>query len=283
MDTDKFFISLPSDSSMSVYPDNKISKYTTYFPDEIKVSPTQWKVALKEIIFPHSWYTIKDGSNTIIKFYYNITEDETLNLTKSTTPYTFLKDKSGKDTLAKLITVKPGIYQNILDIIKALNKQDEGDIRPMDFSLDITSKTSVTIFRDCTIKWNNSDIAKCFGFDPSGDISSISALDEKITIISNSIGTTQPLEIIYVYSDIVENQHVGDFKVPLLRIIPIRSKFGEINWVRFDKPQFLKLSRENINNIEINIRDNLGQLVSFESGRAIITLVFERISTRFYQ
>ena len=43
---DKFFVVLPSDSSMKIFPDNKISCYKTHFPNEIKVDPGKWEAAL---------------------------------------------------------------------------------------------------------------------------------------------------------------------------------------------------------------------------------------------
>ena len=51
----------------------------------------------------------------------------------------------------------------------------------------------------------------------------------------------------------------------------MRSKFGETDWIHYDKPHYMRLSRENINNIEINIRDGTGEFVSFESGKVIVT------------
>ena len=69
----------------------------------------------------------------------------------------------------------------------------------------------------------------------------------------------------------------------LLRVVPVRSNFGEMDWIHYDKPHYMRLSRENINNIEINIRDSTGEFVSFESGKVIVTLVFRRIVSRFYQ
>ena len=72
MSSDKFFIVLPSDSSMKVYPENKLSSYTTFIPSEIKVDPSKWEVALQEIQFPHSWFNIRKGYNKLHKIYYEL-------------------------------------------------------------------------------------------------------------------------------------------------------------------------------------------------------------------
>ena len=102
-------------------------------------------------------------------------------------------------------------------------------------------------------------------------------------IKSDAIISKKSIESIYIYSDIVENQYVGDYKVPLLRVVPVRSNFGEMDWIHYDKPHYMRMNRENINNIDINIRGSTGEFVSFVSGKVIVTLVFRRISSRFYQ
>ena len=49
-------ITLPSNSSMDIYPDNKISSFKVNLPETLQVDPEQGKVALKEIQFPHLLY-----------------------------------------------------------------------------------------------------------------------------------------------------------------------------------------------------------------------------------
>ena len=91
-----------------------------------------------------------------------------------------------------------------------------------------------------------------------------------------------PTTTIYVYSDIVQNQTTGDVKTPLLRVIPITSKYGSIACVHYDRPHFIPLNRRYIQSIEINLRDDQGNLISFESGKVIVTLVFKRKEAKFF-
>ena len=56
---DQFYIRLPSNSSMNVYPENRTSSYVTKFPEEIH--PTgRWEIGLKEIQYPLSWFNIEE-------------------------------------------------------------------------------------------------------------------------------------------------------------------------------------------------------------------------------
>ena len=83
---------------------------------------------------------------------------------------------------------------------------------------------------------------------------------------------------LYVYIGIIQNQLVGNVKAPLLRVVPVKSRYGKAAPVTFEQLQFLPLNRSNIQTIEINKRSNTGELVSFESGKSIVTLEFRRKS-----
>ena len=83
---------------------------------------------------------------------------------------------------------------------------------------------------------------------------------------------------LYAYSDIIQNQLVGDVRVPLLWVVPVKSRYGETICVTFEQHQFLPLSRSNIHTVEINIRSDTGKLVLFESGKLNVALVFRRKS-----
>ena len=79
---------------------------------------------------------------------------------------------------------------------------------------------------------------------------------------------------LYVFTDITQNQLGGD--APLVRVVPVKSRYGDTTCVTYEQSQFLLLSRPNIKTIKVNIRSNAGKLVSFESEKSIVTLVFRR-------
>ena len=71
---------------------------------------------------------------------------------------------------------------------------------------------------------------------------------------------------------------MGDVRAPLLPVVPVKSRYGDTKCVTYEQPQFLPLSISNIQTIEINIRSDTGELVSFEKGKSIVTLVLRRKS-----
>lgn len=291
MSGNQFFVVLPSDSSMDIFPENKTSSYKVNFPNGIAVDPEKWEVALQEIQFPHHWYNIRRGHNVIYKEYLNPTVKE-LNTffpipnekdpVKETEKRKEVLERKPENVSLKFkreIEVPPGQYHDVNQILTFLREFEVDDTRPAIYSVNqISKRVSIQLADGCNLHFNNSDIAKCLGFKPKSTLT-----DFNVFIPSDSMmNTTRTYDHVYVYSDIIENQHVGDYKVPLLRIVPITSKFGEINWIHYDRPHFLRLSRENINIIEVNIRDDMGELISFESGKVLVTLVFRRITAKFY-
>ena len=53
-----FYLTLPSNASMKIYPDNTVAKYTTQLPNN-KELDGDWEVALTEIQYPHKFYNVK--------------------------------------------------------------------------------------------------------------------------------------------------------------------------------------------------------------------------------
>ena len=82
----------------------------------------------------------------------------------------------------------------------------------------------------------------------------------------------------YVYSNIVESQIVGDTRAQLLRMVSAQGKDGAIITRTFSNPHYLPLALNEFETVEIVIRDDSGRKVSFERGRVVITLDFKRAS-----
>ena len=82
----------------------------------------------------------------------------------------------------------------------------------------------------------------------------------------------------YIYCNIVENQIVGDSLVPLLRIVNVQGRRWEVIDRIYDSPHYCNLQQKDITSIEINIRNDIGELVSFEFGHVVVKLHFKKLS-----
>ena len=85
---------------------------------------------------------------------------------------------------------------------------------------------------------------------------------------------------IYIYSDIVDYQFVGDEQAPLLRIVPTGDVNKALNFTSkiFDSPHYIPVARNNLESIEIDIRNHLGYPILFTSGEVVVKLHFKRKS-----
>ncbi|GIX93061.1 uncharacterized protein CDAR_170951 [Caerostris darwini] len=88
-----FYLTLPSDSSLHYFPNNKISSFATQLPSPITLD-RKWEVGLAEIIYPHTWYNVNETNNM---FGFDLGD--------------------GKLNTRKL---SPGSYESIPDILKAM-------------------------------------------------------------------------------------------------------------------------------------------------------------------
>jgi hypothetical protein len=82
------------------------------------------------------------------------------------------------------------------------------------------------------------------------------------------------LQSLYVLLNIVDGQVVGDFRVPLLRIVSARGKDGEIITIDYDSPQYVPLATKEFETMEVLITDDTGLKIPFERKRVVITLSF---------
>ncbi|GFX60081.1 uncharacterized protein TNCV_4532421 [Trichonephila clavipes] len=80
--------------------------------------------------------------------------------------------------------------------------------------------------------------------------------------------------IIYAYCDLVEPQIVGHTQAPLLKIIKVEGKDGEVVNAHYTRPHYVPVIRQQFQTIEMILRLHSGDLVPFERGRVIAVLHF---------
>ena len=69
---------------------------------------------------------------------------------------------------------------------------------------------------------------------------------------------------------------------PLLRIVEISGQKGEITHIQYDQPRYVPLQKKAFGSIEIDIRDDLGEKISFDSGKLIVTLHFRKAKEAYF-
>ena len=67
----------------------------------------------------------------------------------------------------------------------------------------------------------------------------------------------------WIYTDIVDAQFVGDVKVSLLRIVNTQGNYGDNVNASFHYMQYVPIKVKSFETIEINIKDDKNENVSF--------------------
>ncbi|GFU32645.1 uncharacterized transposon-derived protein F54H12.3 [Trichonephila clavipes] len=89
--------------------------------------------------------------------------------------------------------------------------------------------------------------------------------------------------LIYVYSDLVEPQIVGDVQAPLLKIVKVEGKDGEVVNAHYTRPHYVPVIRRHFQTVEMVLRLHSGELVPFERGRVIAVLWHRRLVQRLFR
>ena len=261
---EQFYLVLPSNSLLNIFQENKTSSYKVQLPYLLEMDITKWEVALSEIQFPNNFYTIRDGRSRITKQYLSPSRDDLNYLNNN------VEGKWNKEELEKIrnaawkqdyvcqesIEVLPGIYDNTEQILSQIRNGELKNIWGIDYYYHpITQKVYINLVENCRLDLNNSDVGYCLGYHPD-EVLSAAKHDT-----SQNTAKWDLYHTCYVYTDIVQNQLVGDVKAPLLRVVLVKE--GKLTYVHYDRQHFFPINRSNIAVVELNIRDEKGDFFHF--------------------
>jgi hypothetical protein len=77
----------------------------------------------------------------------------------------------------------------------------------------------------------------------------------------------------YIYTDLCENTQVGNVQVPLLRTVPLQDvSYGQVKSYTFTKPIYIPMSKRHFDTIEVELRDDSGDLLPLDEGKTVLVL-----------
>ena len=84
----------------------------------------------------------------------------------------------------------------------------------------------------------------------------------------------------------LENIPVGDTMAPLLRIVEVsgtrNDERQELTHIQYDQPRYFPVQKKAFDTIEIDIRDDTGESIPFDTGKLIVTLHFRRAKDSYF-
>ena len=190
---DSFTIELVSNASGELFPDNTLSSFTNFLPEQVNLEG-QWEVAISEISYPSMYQNITEGK---FKFF-----DE--KLSKSTSTY----------------NLEPGLYTSITDIVEAMNTliQERNNHNETCIAVKVSrrsQKVVIILANDTSgLAFCSTDLGHIFGNN----------VGNKFGVLMKGKGPHEPqfaydivrIHSLMIYSDLVEYSIVGDTKAPLL-------------------------------------------------------------------
>jgi hypothetical protein len=93
--------------------------------------------------------------------------------------------------------------------------------------------------------------------------------------------TSGGLNTMYVYTNIIKDQPVGGTAIPLLRIINLKrsSNREDFSCRMYTRLYYGPLHASRFDTINIQLRNDTGELIHFEYGKVVLILEFRRKKT----
>jgi hypothetical protein len=330
---DNFYVTLPSNASMTDFPNNSLTNYVTRLAMPIELSE-HWEVGLAEIIHPNEWedeglpvnlgladdddyaltFTLWVRADFQVLLVQYVSEGQTvlaLNMDKPQTKSIGDEQWYGNVYAVKVPVLGPGASRTAENVVhrvqtlmgkiqKQLFQSDHGSVQVRWTDKQSPhEKTKVYFYRMRTSNQKslqggflnfelkrNSILARVLGFG-SDNIKEPLQVDASTRYVAPSFPDPVQLEktaprmlyALFVYCDVARAQLLGDSHTKILRAVPVqhdRPRSVTISQ-RFSNIYYCRVGKARFDTVEIDIRDDTGRPVPFNSGRVIVVLHFRKI------
>ena len=198
---DSYTIELVSNASGELFPDNTLSSFTNFLPQQVNLEG-QWEVAISEISYP--------------SMYQNITEEN----------FKFFDEKVSKST--STYNLEPGLYTSITDIVEAMNTliQERNNHNETCITVKVsrrTQKVVIMLANDTSgLAFCSTDLGYIFGNN----------VGNQLGVLMKVKGPHEPqfaydlvrIHSLMIYSDLVEYNIVGAHKGSLAAMLSLYLK-----------------------------------------------------------
>lgn len=313
---DHFYVTLPSNSSKDYYGKQKLNQFKTKLSHSLNMNVDDWEVGLAEIIYPMSWKNLKADCLVCVGISNLDLDVDTgkyiiheKTFTVQTSHY-----MNVQDLFTKLNTRLENLFRQMKredghNIAAHHDKTYFGGIKEK--FLNITLRYDENVGK-VYLSGNNHiyiilppQLSQMLGFGDTAALLGSEVLcpqiaehlchhtevscktfkypdeqynDLHIKLLKGEYiaDVNRGLTSLYIYSPIVESQLVGDTLAPLLRVVCVNGVFGQHVNVKFNNIYYLHLRSSFIDHVEVYIRDDIGNLIPFDTGRVVIILHFRK-------
>jgi hypothetical protein len=302
MDEAGFSITLPSNASMDTYYKNRPGKFKVDLSHRRELNDGVWEMALTEIQFTNNWRYSTPEFDLVawVGFYesianqhksrpagYVMSDSEKRNLAIDEMGFTvagfitaYVKFPAAEwnnehefgDELARCIRV--ALNTNLLaknkSTLKTLRYERNAAADTVEF------KTDEELFLGFTTEHESA--MRMLGLTPLSGSSLLEAKGSKVKAYMFNPGWYRiqggfpALEVMFVYSSVCEEQHIGDHAGNLLRTVAVTVERGKRQCERYSPPTYVRLRPSTLNSIDIQLSDKTGAEVSFGDLSSLVVL-----------
>ena len=249
-----FYITLPSESSGDVFPENNPSEYTVRLPHWIQLKG-EWEIGLHSINYT-PWNIIQSL-------------DEPISFMNGS----MSGGKEGKG--GKMRKHYFSVREYITDINESLKESHIGKSlvdksNEIEFSYESNGKVTVHLDGGYTVRLRREQaiVLGFMSFEDSSETYDIESAEESGQYKANLYRETN----ILVYCDIVQPQIVGDRLIPLVAIVPYQTTETSETFYAVENIHYIPVQTKTFQNIKVYLRSSTEEPIPFEHGRAAITL-----------
>ena len=258
---ESFYMTLPSNASMDTHPNNTMANFITELFTPIRFEKP-FEVALVEITLPSvEKELIPIGGIELVKA-----------SGASVMIHVGLKDIDGLDYAAVLQKISKLLQYNAKNL--GLSPTASMKVREIDGRKYVSMDNMPT---DCYLSFYG-DLADYLGFPKSVDGHRIRLNGDSLSAEIDDTHLYTPRSFqhtMFLYTNIIEYQYVGDTFKQLLSTIFVENK-NDPQRITYDAPHYVPLVRNVIDGIQITIKDSSDELIKFNSGveKVILKLHF---------
>lgn len=251
----EFYITLISNSSLDLYPENKANSFKIQLPRKVSI-PENTVVALAEIQYQYNFFNVSAPYNS-----FSFCIDETV----------------GRDE------IEPGFYKSVNEIVVAVVEKTKhffGEWLKYD---NLTNRVKVirNVASGKNEKTNNVSETNLFIFHGAlalqlGFVPGENVFQSKISSDVGSVHFGIPDQM-FIYCDIIEPQIVGYESTQIIKIVNTTNSevnFGTPCHRDFHRLHYVPVMKNEFDTIEVNIRDITGKVFPFRHGIVTVKLHF---------
>lgn len=251
---------------------NMASNYTVKLPQRIRLDGS-WEVGLAELIYPNTWRNLsRDSGQNIILLKYAPANEKV----KVAIP------PKRYETIEELVTaIEKALYTASDELSYKYPEKDKYTQLKMGISFVYkkdTHRVSLSLIPTVVKKIEMSDHLMYMLGLTKDQLHSVAKLDKAkdIEAASRVPDLRAGFECLYIYCDICDEEQVGNFLAPLLRVVNVQGNYGDVVDRIYDTPHYVPIIKKDITSIEINIKTDMGQFVVFAYGKVVVKLHFRR-------